>query len=200
MLKCVPDRFTKAMTTDGETVLVVDDEPGIAEMYAHMLQSQYDVLTANNGRQALDIIDDSVDIVLLDRRMPGMTGDEVLEEIRTRDLDCRVAMLTAVEPDFDILKMGFDDYLVKPVSKDQLRDAVESLLSRSDYESQVQEYFSLANKKALLEQKKTQDELQENEDYHQLKERLNRLQQEVDTTLDKVTQTTDYKKAFQDIA
>lgn len=188
------------MTEGGVRVLVVDDEPGIAEMYSHMLEPHYEVWTATGGEEALDIIDDTVDVVLLDRRMPGMTGDEVLEEIRRRDLDCRVAMLTAVEPDFDIVGMRFDDYLVKPVTKNELHQAIESLLSRLDYEDKIQKYYSLATKKAVLEEKKTTEELEKSDDYKKLERRLRDIRREVDTKLDQITQATDFEKAFQDIA
>jgi len=60
------------------------------------------------------VIDETVDVVLLDRMMPGMSGQEVLAAIRERGLDCRVAMVTAVDADFDVIEMGFDEYLGKP--------------------------------------------------------------------------------------
>ncbi len=91
--------------------------------------------------------------------MPGLSGDEVLEQIRDRDLNSRVVMVTAVKPDFDIIDMGFDDYLVKPVSKDDLYTTVEGMLSRIEYDNQMQEYFSLVSKKAVLEAEKDEAEL-----------------------------------------
>ena len=115
-------------------VLVVEDEPDLADLYAAWLGDEYRVRTAYGGREALDELDeaDEVDAILLDRRMPGLSGDEVLTAVRDRGIDCRVAMVTAVEPDFDILEMGFDDYLVKPVSKDDLLGVVETMRSRSE--------------------------------------------------------------------
>lgn len=111
---------------DPATVLLVDDEESVLETYELYLETEgYDVLTADNGGEALVELDGDVDVLLLDRRMPGMSGDEVLEHVRDWELDCRVAMITAVDPDSDIVEMAFDDYLTKPISKDELLDTVE---------------------------------------------------------------------------
>ncbi|MFB6105679.1 MAG: response regulator, partial [Halobacteriaceae archaeon] len=61
------------------TVVVVDDEEGIAEAYSYWLSDEYDVRTAQSGAGALETIDEDVDVVLLDRRMPDRSGDEVLD-------------------------------------------------------------------------------------------------------------------------
>jgi len=108
-------------------VLFVDDEPKLADMYAAHLSDEYETETANDGPSALERIDDSIDVVFLDRRMPGPSGDRVLDTIRERDHDVKVVMLTAVEPDVDIVEMGYDEYVVKPVDEEELRETVEAL-------------------------------------------------------------------------
>lgn len=170
------------MSDDTNTVLVVDDEPNVAEGYALWLEDDYDVLVATGGEEALEKVPEA-DAVLLDRRMPGMSGDEVLEHIREADYDCRVAMVTAVDPDFDIIDMPFDAYLTKPVERSDLRATVEQLLTLSEYDDAVQEQFRLAEKRATLEMKKSQSELEESEEYEELTERLEELQ---DATADLV--------------
>ena len=90
------------------TVLVVEDESDIAALYAGFLRERYAVTVAATVAEAKEVVDESFDAVLLDRRLPDGSGDEVLEHVRERGLDCRVAMVTAVEPDFDIIGMGFD--------------------------------------------------------------------------------------------
>jgi len=132
-------------------VLVVDDEEDLADLFTSWLSREYAVDTAYSGRDALERLDDSVDVVLLDRRMPDLSGDAVLAEVRERGLDCRVAMVTAVDPDFDIVEMGFDDYLTKPVSSDELHELVERLLARKHHDSAVQRYFQLVTKRAALD-------------------------------------------------
>lgn len=140
------------MDTEHEpTVLVVDDEERLVDLFAAWLSHEYAVRTAYGGQEALELLDEDVDVLLLDRLMPDVTGDEVLGTVRERDLECHVSMVTAVEPDFDILEMGFDEYLVKPFSKADLREVVETLLTRKHHESTVQRYFRLVSKRAALE-------------------------------------------------
>lgn len=186
------------MSNDRPLVLVVEDEADLADLYAAWLGDSYRVRTAYGGREALDNLDAEVDIVLLDRRMPGLSGDDVLDVIQDRGLDCQVAMVTAVEPDFDVLGMGFDDYLVKPVARDELLETVENLNRRGTYDSGVQELFSLASKKALLEAEKTDAELDENEEYGELTDRLETLREELDTTIDEMGSDDEFETLFRE--
>lgn len=116
---------------DPPTVLFVDDEPSIADGHAELLSEHYRTLTAYDGGGALEHIDDSVDVVCLDRRMPGTSGDDVLAAMRERGFDQPVVMLTAVEPDADVVDMGYDAYLVKPIDATALYETVDHLLTRS---------------------------------------------------------------------
>ena len=181
---------------DGSTlrVLVVEDETDLADLYTIYLSDSYDVQAANDGETALELVDDDTDVVLLDRRMPEMTGDEVLAEIRTRGIDCRIAMITAVEPDLDIVEMPFDDYLVKPVSREDLHGLVEVLLRRAGYDAQTQEFFRLASKKAALES--TPDvSVDEEDEYQELTRRMEALRDDLDETLSDLTDD-DFRTAF----
>lgn len=132
-------------------VLVVDDDQAVAEMYRRILKAQYTVLVANDGSSALDKLTDDVDVILLDRMMPGMSGDEVFAHVRERGYDCGVAMVTAAEPDIDIVTMGFDAYVQKPTSRTQLLDTVESLLRRRQYTADLREYCAALSKRAALQ-------------------------------------------------
>ncbi|MBP1955466.1 DNA-binding response OmpR family regulator [Halarchaeum rubridurum] len=132
------------------TVLAVDDLEEYLQLYEAQLGDDYRVRTASNAPDALDVVDDDVDVVLLDRDMPEMSGDEALSRIREAGHDCRVAMVTAVEPDRDIVDMGFDAYLVKPVSRDRLRGTVERLLRRTRYDDELAELYDLCAKRATL--------------------------------------------------
>lgn len=181
-------------------VLIVEDEPDLADLYSAWLREACTVRTAYNGAQALDAIDEEIDIVLLDRRMPGLSGDEVLETIRDRELDTRVAMVTAVEPDFDIIGMGFDDYLVKPVSQRDLMETVDQLLLRSTYDEQMQEFFALASKKAVLDAQKTEAEIRASQEYSRLEDRLSVLRAEIDDTVSELSDRNGYRRICQDIS
>ena len=170
--------------TTGETptILVVDDDEAVADVYASQLSSTYRVLTAYDGETALEQVTGDVDIVLLDRRMHGLSGREVLEAIRDRDLDCGVVMVTAVDPGFDIVDMGFDDYLLKPVKQAELEGTVRETLDRLGKQTVVREYLSLASKVSALRVEKNPAELEDSEEYQRLAERLRELETEVDET------------------
>lgn len=172
------------MSADPPLVLVVEDERDLADLYATWLRDEYRVRVAYGGREAIEKLDGEVDIALLDRRMPDLSGDETLEAVREEGVECRVAMVTAVEPDFDIVEMGFDDYLVKPVSREALEETVENLLLRDTYDEGIQELFALASKKALLESEKDPATLSTNEEYQELSERVAELRADLNETLD----------------
>jgi len=161
-------------------VLVVDDQTELADGYASTLESAYEVETAYSGEEALEKLDSSVDVVLLDRRMPGLSGDEVLERIRAEEFGCRVVMVTAVDPDVDIVEMDFDEYLVKPVSNDQIVEVVERMLARNSHDEQLREIFAVAARLATLESKLDIHQLEESSEYHNLRSRFGELRGAVD--------------------
>lgn len=186
-------------TEDTSTILVVEDEEDLADLYADWLRDKYSVRVAYSGKSAIDSLDGNVDVVLLDRRMPGVSGDDVLEALIDRDYNCRVAMVTAVEPDFDIIDMGFDDYLVKPVSTDDLHRTVDRLLTRTSYDSQLEEYASLVSKKSALEQEKSATELETSTKYEELEEDIEQLRSSVDGMVEEFS-TDDVAAVLRDIA
>jgi DNA-binding response OmpR family regulator len=187
------------MSAEPPLVLVVEDERDLADLYATWLRDEYRVRVAYGGREAIDELNDEVDVALLDRRMPDLSGDETLEAIREEGVDCRVAMVTAVEPDFDVVEMGFDDYLVKPVSRDALKDTVENLLLRNTYDEGIQELFALASKKALLESEKDPATLDANEEYRELSERVAELRGDLDETLATFDDDHDIDAMYRDL-
>ncbi|UWG48089.1 Rec domain [Halanaeroarchaeum sp. HSR-CO] len=136
---------------DRATVLIVDDEPPLVELFEQYLKDEYETRTATDGEAALAQVDGDVDVALLDRRIPGMTGDEILEAIRERGYQFPIAMITAVNPGADIVDMPFDDYVTKPVDRAKLTDVVSLLLERKDYDEKSREFFQLATKRAALE-------------------------------------------------
>lgn len=163
--------------TTNATILIVDDNAKTADLYTDFL-SEYEVDTAYSGQEALELLDETVDVVLLDRLMPTMTGDDVLNEVRARDLDCRVVMVTAVEPDVDILDLPFDDYLVKPVSRNQIRDVVSRMLARSARDEAFQEMFAVVSKMATIESKMSLAEIEASSEYAALESAFAELRAE----------------------
>ncbi|WP_049937018.1 response regulator [Haloplanus natans] len=185
------------MTSSQPRVLVVEDETELAELFAEWLSEKYDVEVATKGEEALELVDEDTDVVLLDRLMPGLSGDEVLETIRDRGLDCRVAMVTAVEPDFDVLDMGFDDYVVKPLFRKDIQRLVRGLLERDAYDRHLSKLFSTASKLAALESHKEREELDGNEEYLRLKAELERTRERVER-LEAEMSEGDFEAVFYD--
>lgn len=167
-------------------VLVVDDDPRVARVYAEQLRNAHPVRVAYSGTEALDSLDDDVDVVLLDRRMPGLTGDQVLERIRTQGLNCQVAMVTAVEPDFEIIDMEFDEYLFKPVTGEELLTTVDHLLHRATVDESLQEFFRIASKRAALEAEKSRTELDGSAEFAELTAQFETLRVELQDALDEL--------------
>jgi two-component system phosphate regulon response regulator PhoB len=126
-----------AATGNGERILVVDDEPDIVALVLyHLAKAAYRVSTATSGVEALDAARrERPALVVLDLMLPGMSGFDVLEQLRadpnTRDI--AVLMLTArkEEPDrIRGLSLGADDYLTKPFSPPELVLRVGAILRR----------------------------------------------------------------------
>jgi DNA-binding HxlR family transcriptional regulator/DNA-binding response OmpR family regulator len=161
-------------------VLIVDNDPRLVKMHASWLEEDYRINRAYDGEEALRALDDEVDVVLLDRRMPGLQGEDVLRKVRGLGIDARVVVLSAVEPDFDVLEMGFDAYVVKPGTKSQLQEVVEDVLARNAYDDATQEYLSLSAKRAVLRAEKPEETLQRDERYRQLEARLAELEAALD--------------------
>lgn len=153
-------------------VLVVDDEEDTADLYARVLSPDYVVRTAYNGTEALEADLGKLDIVLLDRRMPDISGDEVLKRMRLREADCRIIFVTAIEPDMDLISLDFDDYLVKPVSSAELTDAVERMITRNKIDDKILDAFALASKMATLESKMDPAELEASPEYSKLQSKF----------------------------
>lgn len=116
-------------------ILVADDEEMQRDMLEGFLKKKgYEVLTAENGREALQRFGESpVQLVLLDHRMPDMTGDEVLANMKMINPLVRAMMITAygtINTAVEIMKLGADDFLEKPVDLLQLLDKIHQIEQR----------------------------------------------------------------------
>jgi two-component system, OmpR family, phosphate regulon response regulator PhoB len=124
-------------TAVAERVLVVDDEPDIVALVAyHLAKSGYTVSTATNGPEGLAVARrDKPSIIVLDLMLPGLSGLEVMEELRGDSATSNIAvlMLTARREESDRIKgltVGADDYLTKPFSPQELVLRVAAILRR----------------------------------------------------------------------
>lgn len=163
-------------STNTPVVLAVDDDEKLLETYEMWLAADYDLRTAGDGERALEKLDGDVDVVLLDRLMPDLAGEDLLREIRDRDIECQVAMVTAVEPDFDIAEMPFDTYVAKAVDEATIRETVERLAARAQRDALLREHYAVAEKLATLETRKTEAELATSSAYQDLLDRFEELE------------------------
>jgi len=168
------------------TVLIVEDELALAETYAAFLEDDYDVEVAAGGEEAFCALDETVDVVLLDRQMPVVSGREVLAYIEEEGIECRVALVTAATPDFDIIDFRIDDYLVKPLTAAELAQTVERLLALEEYDERTRELSSKRLKRNVLEVEKPPNELAESDEFARLNREIEALETEVEAISDEL--------------
>ncbi|MCK5661383.1 MAG: response regulator transcription factor, partial [Methanosarcinales archaeon] len=108
-------------------VLAVDDEPDILAIIKDSFMNEpYDIITATNGQEALDMVfKEAPDCILLDMMMPNMDGYQVMELLKERKSTCNIPiiMLTAkteMEDKLKAMEMGADDYITKPFDPREL--------------------------------------------------------------------------------
>lgn len=180
--------------TGSLTILIVDDNEGCRDLYALWLDDS-EIRTAANGMEAVEEIDAGVDLVLLDRNMPGPTGEEVAEQLREQGYDGHIVMVSSEAADFDVLSYPIDDYVQKPVEESTLRSVVDRYERQQSYRESLEEFFALSSKLAAIESNLSAGERVANEEYDRLKRRVERKRAEVDEALDAAG--TDWETAFQ---
>lgn len=127
-------------------VLIVDDTKNIRIMLTTCLEMRgYDVVTAENGQIALNLIEDereSIDLVFLDIRMPHMNGTEVLKAIKSRNVKCTIIIMTAfatIKNAVDCTKLGAAAYLQKPFSPDRINSLLDEIERSDDIKSSAKQ-------------------------------------------------------------
>ena len=116
-------------------ILIVDDEPFNVDVLLQELEElDYELITASNGKEALDQIkSQQLDLILLDLMMPVLDGFAVLKEIKDDDAlrDIPVIIVSAASDSKSIvkgIKQGADDYITKPIDADHLKDKLKDHL------------------------------------------------------------------------
>jgi len=176
--------------------MVVDDDSDCRDLYELWLAEEYEVRAVSGGEKALDRLDGSIDVVVLDREMPNTRGEAVAAEIAARDVDPFVVMVSGVEPDVDLLRLPVDDYLAKPVARDDVLDAVDRVTSRMVFGPSRQTLLALQARKSALEAKKYESELRDSEAYRTTCERIYALRKQVGGPgVDEATETPSTTRA-----
>jgi len=115
-------------------IMVVDNEPDIVELTKTLLElGGYQVITAYSGEECLDKLGkEDVDLVLLDIMMPGMSGWDVFDQIKRRNIDTKVVFMSVLGVSESrkqaLMKEGLAGYILKPFDKDTLLSEVDALL------------------------------------------------------------------------
>lgn len=122
------------MAVETKRVLVVDDEPEVTfALQAFFLGKGYEMLTALDGLQAMRLLRQSpIDLVILDMKMPGVNGIEVLKFIHAQTPSTKVVVVTAYDVQFQELveQLGVDGFLIKPFGIQALTSTIEEVLAR----------------------------------------------------------------------
>ncbi len=134
----VADAVVQQGASDGLTILVVDDEPLIRELFTKML-SDYRVIVAGSGEEALDIIgQERPDVVLLDLKMPGIDGLETLKRIKEIDESISVVMLSAfatLEVNLQAVRLGAYTSMAKPFDQSEIRETIRAAAFQNELSS-----------------------------------------------------------------
>lgn len=166
--------------------MVVDDDERWTEVLSLLVSDRHTVRTAVGGREALEAVGDDVDVVLLDRRMPDCSGDDVLERIRERGLSCRVIMVTAVDSGPDVAELDCDGYLVKPVTAAELNETIDDVLDRADDDRLSRRYYALHAKVEALREREGRAAVESSDDHAALLDELAALEDEMTALRDRV--------------
>jgi len=134
-----------------QTLLIVDDDKSIRYSLKRMLEGSFAILTAQNGEEALQRVRESApDLILMDIKMPGRSGIEVLKEIKQIDPKSLVILMTAygtTETAIEAMKHGAFDYIVKPFPIPRMKELVEKALSLRKLMKQGVTYAQMESEK-----------------------------------------------------
>jgi len=116
------------------TILVVDDENGVRQSFDMVLSDNYEVLLAATGVEAVDIFNkNSVDLILLDIRLPDIDGLDLLVKLKEIDPNCEIIMVTAVreiQSAVKAIKSGAYEYIIKPFEVDEVLTIINRALEK----------------------------------------------------------------------
>lgn len=120
-----------------KTILVIDDEMSIRMLLENFLSKTYTVITQNDGQEGLNYLEEGnmPDLIVADIQMPNLDGYEFLKNVRASGFfkNIPMIMLSGIESSIErvkCLKLGADDYLVKPFNPEELAIRIENLIKR----------------------------------------------------------------------
>jgi response regulator RpfG family c-di-GMP phosphodiesterase len=181
------------------TILLVDDEENIIKALVRLFRREgYRIFKAGCGREGLELLkENEISVIVSDQRMPEMTGDEVLETLRDRGYEGRVVMVTALDPGMDIVDMDFEQYVCKPIGRDELRTIVRQEILRAHYDDTLQDYLRLQSKVNALEDEHPSSALDADQEARALRTELDGLR---DKLLDTLVEHARFSYEAEDLA
>jgi DNA-binding response OmpR family regulator len=118
-------------------ILALEDAPSIQKILEMVLNKDYEIITKNDGQEGLEWLQEgnNPDLIISDVNMPNISGEDFLKQIKVSALfkDIPVIMLSGIENSAErikMLKLGADDYMIKPFNPEELKLKIEILLSR----------------------------------------------------------------------
>lgn len=159
--------MTTPSRSSATRICVVEDDPGLGELFATWVEERYAASLARDVDTALTAINQDTAAVLLDRRLGSGCGATVVTELRERGYDGPVGMVTAVQPDFDILELPIDGYLMKPVQSSVFHDFIDELLEIGQLQGTDRQLARGRRIRRILETTKRPESLDRSGEYQQ---------------------------------
>ena len=164
------------------TVLLIEGDDERASKY-HRWLNDYTVEAASGPEDALERIDDDIDVVLLDGSLAETDHGELLGRIRARHVDSQIGLLSGQNAGSNVLRLDFDEYVPRPVNREELRATVERLDDRKAVMEVVEKYLTLVAQKRSLEARRDSADLAADERYRELTGELAGRRQQITTLL-----------------
>jgi len=146
----VLDAWNQRYAGAQSSVLILEDERMVADILADYFSNRYDVQYVRTGKEALEAYTEDIDLTIIDRKLEGMSGDDIAAQIRAEDEEGLIFCVSGVEPDNDICDLEYDDYIHKPVEEDDMKIRLELLFNRAELDTTAREYLSLRSKQIAL--------------------------------------------------
>lgn len=142
------------------TILLVEDEADVRQGLATLLGDRYNILEAGTGQQAIQLYEQyqmNLSLVLLDIRLPDMSGLEIIKALKAINVNPDIIMATAIKDQpsaIQAMQDGACDYLVKPFLADDVQAAIKRAIDKQDFRRKIREVKEMAEKSSILAERR----------------------------------------------
>lgn len=165
-------------------ILIIEDNIAQAKMYKRWLEPKYTAKTATKFDKVLKEYKGDEEVILLDRKLDGAEAEDLIDSLEGIE-NQNIVVITGMEPDLDLLNMPINDYLIKPVDRELLRDTVRKVIEADKRPDKTKELLELLSKKKILDDKPT--EVREKEEYQKLVRKIDELRDEISNLPESMT-------------